>query len=245
MSRLERLFVGLYGGSWLAVLVVCAACLAQGRALPLLLSAGGQGVWLYLASWALLAALLARLPSAATAWRWVLWASLAGLLLNALIGAVRHPPTALAMAFALVLLGLALVPVLHAFGRLSFRRRPQRRRRHAAVSAAERRHDLTLAWLAWSLALCASFWVAYKGDASLRGVAQAMLLVVLFLALPAVVLGAWRRRAAAGLLTIAALLCVPLYRPDFALASTPLLLLLAACGYAVPRRCDPDIVVPT
>ncbi len=234
MSRLERGMLGLYGGAWLALLAVTALTLWYGRGFELLLNNDGSGAWVYLGLWAAMAAALAALPRADQGWRMILKLSAVGLLVIAAAGWWR---SASYVAVAASLIGVAaimlcLAPLLDAT-RIQ-RKRPQRERARRPVQM-QRRH-LTVAWIAWALALALSFWSAWRGEyPAERGSGAVLLLGVFLLALPAVVLGAWRRRIAALWLTLMAVLSLPLVT-DAGMASIPTLLLLAAGGFALADK---------
>ena len=235
MTRLERALLGAYGGAWLALLAICALCLWLGHALPLLPSAQGVGHWLYLGLWALLGLALAALPRADQAWRAVLAASAYGLLLNGLIGAWQHLPSSAAMSASLLLIALLLMGLRPLVDVARIRKhRPAKLR--TSKQRPSRRLDLPLAWIAWSVALGASFLVGHKGAVELRGIAHTMLLLVLFAGLPAVIAGAWRRRAASLWLLFSVLLCVLLRPPTLTLILVPLALLVAALAFALSAR---------
>lgn len=231
MTRLERGMLGLYGGAWLSLLLVCALCLAMGRALPLL-RADGYGAWLYLGGWALCGVPLALMPRADRAWRAVLIASSVLLLLNAALVVWRVGSSAwtlLLSLLALALLGAWLRPLLDA-ARIR-RHRPVRAPRQRLRSTAPR-HDLRIAWWAWSLAMVCSFWCAWKADdPALRGAAYVTWLIVLLVALPAVCAGAWTRRAAVAGLSVSGVACALVYQPSGLLALTLLSLIVAALGF--------------
>ncbi len=234
MTRLERAFVGLYGGAWLALLLVAALCLWQGRAWPLLEGSGGYGARSYLILWLVLGVPLASLPRADLAWRVIMAASSAALTVNAALGWWRHPASAAAMAIALAgfaLLMTALLPLLDAARVRKHRPRRARRKQPAGVS----RPHLVVGWVTWTIAVCVSFGMAYKGAGELRGAAQGMWLLVLFVALPAVVAGAWSRRAAATGLVAAAIASGFFHAPVAGLSIPPLALLIGAAGFVLLR----------
>lgn len=234
MRALERSLLGLYGGAWLALLAVCALCLWCGRTLPLLPGSGGHGVSLYLGLWLTVGLLLAAMTRSDRAWRAVLFASAAGLFVNAALVMRSNGVLAWPLALSLVLLALPCLPLAHLFdaGRI---RKPRRSAQRRVGRRRKRRVDLQLAWSAWVVALLSSFYGAWKpANADVRGAAMATLLLVLFLALPAVCAGAWRRRGAAigvGLVFGAA---AALYQPSMQLALSLASLAVAATAFALP-----------
>lgn len=234
MTRLERSMLGLYGGAWLSLLAVCALCLWQGRALPLLWNADGYGAWLYLTLWAAFGLTLAALARADQAWRVMLMATAANLALNTGLLAWNSGVSAGAMIASLMVLGLLslpLVPLMHA----SRIRKPRVKRQRTAARKTMPRRDLQLGWWTWTLALLCSFGSAWKGDdAALRGAASAMLLLVFLVALPALCAGAWRPRRAALGLGLSGLACAALYQPSVWLAICIAALFVGAAGFVMP-----------
>jgi len=234
LTRLERAFVGLYGGAWLALLGVAAICLWQGRAWPLLEGSGGYGARTYLILWLVLGVPLAFLPRADLAWRVIMAATSLALIVNAVLGWWRHPASAAAMVIAMVgfaLLMAVLLPLLDA-ARVR-KRRPRRatKKQLAGVS----RPQLVVGWVAWTVAVCVSFGMAFQGPGELRGAAQGMWLLVLFVALPAVVAGAWSWRAAATGLVAAVVASGFFHAPVAGLSIPPLALLIGAAGFVLLR----------
>lgn len=216
MSRVERGFLLLYGGSWLGLIAVALLSLLEGADFDLRSKLVGGGRWTYFSLSLLSGACLAALPTRTLAWRLLGGLTAAGLLALAVLGMGPQGKGGAAMAGALAALALLILALLLALRPAAIRRhRPRRRPQRPAPPAPWRtRLPLALAWSAGLLALVFSFYSAWRDpDAAVRSSASLLLLLVALLALPALVLAHWRPRIAAGLLGLLALSAAGLPSP--------------------------------